>query len=83
LESIKTLLTYCVRGVRFCDGHWESIIQSGYGFLISVLERDSDYLRINIFEMGSGDVVYDSQPGNPADADPTTELGGGSIVIHK
>jgi hypothetical protein len=29
LDEIKTLLTYCVRGERFCDGHWDSMLQSG------------------------------------------------------
>ena len=29
LEQIKTLLTFCVRGERFCDGHWESMIING------------------------------------------------------
>ncbi|MEI2789718.1 MAG: DUF6508 domain-containing protein [Steroidobacteraceae bacterium] len=22
LDEIRTMLTYCVRGERFCDGHW-------------------------------------------------------------
>jgi hypothetical protein len=29
LEDIKSMLTYCVRGERFCDGHWEAILESG------------------------------------------------------
>jgi len=29
LDEIKTVLTYCVRGERFCDGHWESMIENG------------------------------------------------------
>ena len=29
LDEIKTLLTYCVRGERFCDGHWDTVLQSG------------------------------------------------------
>jgi hypothetical protein len=37
LEQIKTLLTYCVRGERFCDGHWESLLQSGT--LVRLLQR--------------------------------------------
>jgi hypothetical protein len=23
------LLTYCVRGERFCDGHWDAVLRSG------------------------------------------------------
>ena len=29
LEEIKTMLTYCVRGERFGDGHWEAMIENG------------------------------------------------------
>jgi len=29
LEEVKSMLTYCVRGERFCDGHWEAILKSG------------------------------------------------------
>ena len=27
--AIKTLLTYCVRGERFCDGHRASLLEAG------------------------------------------------------
>jgi hypothetical protein len=30
LEQIKTMLTFCVRGERFADGHWEEMIARGY-----------------------------------------------------
>lgn len=29
LAQIKTMLTYCVRGERFCDGHWGAMISTG------------------------------------------------------
>ena len=29
LAEIVTMLTYCVRGERFCDGHWDAVLQSG------------------------------------------------------
>lgn len=29
LSQIKTMLTFCVRGERFCDGHWAAMIKSG------------------------------------------------------
>ena len=29
LAEVRTLLTYCVRGERFCDGLWGAAIQSG------------------------------------------------------
>ena len=29
LEQIKTMLTFCVRGERFTDGHWGMVLQEG------------------------------------------------------
>ncbi len=37
LAEIKTMLTYCVRGERFCDGHWGAVLESGK--LVKILER--------------------------------------------
>jgi Family of unknown function (DUF6508) len=37
LPGIKTMLTFCVRGERFSDGHWESMIEDGY--IRRLLER--------------------------------------------
>ena len=57
-------------------------------FLVSVIDghldgSGLDRLRIKIWEMDAGNaVVYDTQLGAPGDADPTTPLSGGSIVIH-
>ena len=30
LAQIKTMLTYCVRGERFCDGHRGAMIEEGH-----------------------------------------------------
>jgi len=30
LGQVKTMLTYCVRGERFCDGHWGAMIEQGH-----------------------------------------------------
>jgi hypothetical protein len=30
LEQVKSMLTYCVRGERFSDGHWARMIEGGY-----------------------------------------------------
>jgi len=44
----------------------------------------TDRFRIKIWNANQGNgVVYDSMMGAPDGADPTTTLGGGSIVIHK
>ena len=37
LSQIKTMLTYCVRGERFCDGHWAAMIERGH--IRGLLER--------------------------------------------
>jgi Family of unknown function (DUF6508) len=29
LDQMKSMLTYCVRGERFCDGFWASLIERG------------------------------------------------------
>lgn len=61
----------------------------GYGFLISAVDGDlkmpavSDCFRIKIWDSTSGAVVYDNQLGAEEDAEPTTQLAAGSIVIHK
>jgi len=44
----------------------------------------ADKFRIKIWNKDNGDaVVYDNQMGADDQVDPTTALGGGSIVIHK
>ena len=37
LAQIKTMLTYCVRGERFCAGHWGAMIEGGY--ILRLLQR--------------------------------------------
>jgi hypothetical protein len=37
LEELRTMLTYCVRGERFCDGHWEHLL--GTGRIVALLRR--------------------------------------------
>lgn len=37
LSQIRSMLTYCVRGERFSDGHWEEMIEKGY--IRRILER--------------------------------------------
>jgi hypothetical protein len=60
-----------------------------YGFLLSVIDAaltpstDSDLFRIKIWAKDLNDaIVYDNQSGDADDADPSTAIGGGSIVIH-
>jgi hypothetical protein len=37
LDEIRTMLTYCVRGERFSEGHWGAMIENGH--LRRLLER--------------------------------------------
>lgn len=37
LDELRSLLTYCVRGERFCDGHWESVLETGR--VVALLRR--------------------------------------------
>ena len=37
LSQIKAMLTFCLRGERFSDGHWAEMIEKGY--IRSLLER--------------------------------------------
>lgn len=37
MEDIRTMLTFCVRGERFCDGHWNAMLQSGK--VVALLKR--------------------------------------------
>jgi hypothetical protein len=37
LDQIRTMLTYCVRGERFMDGHWAHMLESGR--IVALLRR--------------------------------------------
>ncbi|MFN8470018.1 MAG: ExeM/NucH family extracellular endonuclease [Caldilineaceae bacterium] len=57
-----------------------------YAFLLTANDGErtgsSDRFRIKIWDKSTGTVVYDNQRNAGDTADPTTALGGGSIVIH-
>jgi hypothetical protein len=40
LAQIKTMLTFCLRGERFSDGHWAEMIENGS--IRKLLERIND-----------------------------------------
>ncbi|MBN2836308.1 MAG: hypothetical protein JXR48_15225 [Candidatus Delongbacteria bacterium] len=40
IDMIKTMLTYCVRGERFCSGHWGAMVSDGV--IRRLLQRLSD-----------------------------------------
>ncbi len=59
-----------------------------YRFILTAIDGQrpggggSDKFRIRIWNNDGGGLVYDNQLNDPDSADPTTLLGGGSIVIH-
>lgn len=60
-----------------------------YGFMLSAIDADLtpsadvDKFRIKIWDKEDDIVVYDNNLEIDDNADPTTEIGGGSIIIHK
>ena len=61
----------------------------GRRFMLTAIDGDlvdpaqPDRFRIKIWDRATDELIYDNQMDVPDDADPTTVLGGGSIVIHK
>lgn len=60
-----------------------------YGFMLTATDGSiqgsggADKFRIKIWDKSTDRVVYDNQIGSSDGTDPTTVIGGGSIVIHK
>ena len=60
-----------------------------YGFMLTAFDGQisgsggTDRFRIKIWNKDTDTMVYDNQIGSSDVEDPTTTLGGGSIVIHK
>ena len=61
-----------------------------FGFMLTVTDGQvsgggrADKFRNKIWDKDNGDaIVYDNKLGAADTADPTTTLGGGSIVVHK
>ena len=60
-----------------------------YAFLLTAIDGQinggdgTDKFRIKVWDRNSGVVIYDNQIGTPDSADPTTVIGGGSIIIHQ
>jgi len=60
-----------------------------YGFMLTAIDAELtpstevDKFRIKIWDKDTDEGVYDNQPGDSDGAVLTTQIGGGSIVIHK
>jgi hypothetical protein len=66
--------------------------EGSYKFMLSAVDGalpgggGNDKFRIKIWEedeYNNENVIYDNNMGNDEDADPTTLLGGGNVIIHK
>jgi len=59
-----------------------------YGFILTAVDGDlkptpsADLFRIKIWDINTSTVVYDNQYGTADDGGITTQMGGGSVVIH-
>jgi len=71
------------KGKGSINGH------GGYSFMVSAIDgsklsnNESDRFRIKIWEESTQEVVYDNQMDAAENEDPSTILGGGSIVIYE
>ncbi len=64
--------------------------EGNYGFMLTAIDGDikggggTDKFRMKIWDKDNNDtIVYDNQLGDSDDSEPTTIIGGGSIVVHK
>jgi len=71
------------RGVGTVNG------KGSHKFMVTVIDgdasgnNDSDKFRIKVWADNSSSIMYDNETGKDDNAEASTTLGGGSIVIHK
>jgi hypothetical protein len=53
ISQIKVMLTFCVRGERFSDGHWAEMIENGS--IRRILERINELSTDALYRAGSGE----------------------------
>ncbi|WP_223276068.1 HYR domain-containing protein [Algoriphagus aquimarinus] len=69
-------------------GHGTINGQTGYSFMVSTVDggkkdvTEVDKFRIKIWQSATSEIIYDNQFGASDKDDATTDLTGGSIVIH-
>jgi hypothetical protein len=62
--------------------------QGDYGFMLTAIDGQLkghgalDTFRIKIWDKTTGNTIYDNQMGAPDNADSSTTIAGGSIIIH-
>jgi hypothetical protein len=78
-----------VAGARAqCKGLGTLNGQANFGFIVTAIDGavngggGVDKYRIKIWNRSSGTIVYDNQMGTADTDNPTTVIGGGSIIVH-
>jgi hypothetical protein len=62
--------------------------QGQYGFMLTATDgalkggHGTDTFRIKIWDKQSNEIIYDNELGTSDTGNPTTAIGGGSIIIH-
>ncbi len=62
--------------------------EAGYGFLLTALDGERkragepDRLRLKVWNVATGEIVYDNQEGADS-AEPTTAINGGQITVSR
>jgi photosystem II stability/assembly factor-like uncharacterized protein/PKD repeat protein len=80
-SAYSWLVTSGSRAYLFGTGTVNGI--GGYDFLISADDASGgDKFRLKVWVVATGLVVFDTLPGAPDGASPTTVLGGGNIDVH-
>lgn len=57
--------------------------QGDYGFMLTAVDSTPDLFRLKVWDKGTDAIIYDNKMGAEDNADPTTAISGGSIVVHK
>lgn len=56
--------------------------RSGFAFSLSALDGRPDRVRVRVWEVATGRVVYDNEPAAALDAPPTAPMPNGNVVVH-
>jgi hypothetical protein len=69
-------------GIARFQGTCDVAGRGEYAFLVVARDGDPDGFRLKVWDADSGDVLFDTSPGEPDSSDEVTDLDGGQITIH-
>ncbi len=81
-ESTAVTWYVVVDAVAHYQGEGRLNGRPGYSFRVSATDGP-DRLRVRIWQTGDRTTVFDTEPGAPLAASPSTSLAGGSIVLRR